>query len=335
MTQWAEIRHLHLVEKRAEEADCATVAVGHQDGPPRPGAADPAGAGVARRGCAAWTRGGSRSRSGSDQDRRLTAKRIRRLLLPLAGPVAARTVRRYVAALKVATAPKEGYVHRSVRAWDDDGGRRRRIVGRGRGSAACKVKYLVATLPSQQRVFRQGVSARAARVAARRDRIGVHVFRRCCGPGGPRQHVAGGQAGAGRPGPGGDRGVRGVPGRLSVSGRVLCAGEGLGEGLGRDGRHVCPQPGVPAAAWRWRAGRRSMRCSSRSWRPTFRCATSTTGARCRTRGRLERQHLRALPVRIVPRPAASSRGWPTRSGMCGWTTSPIRCRSATPTGQCG
>ena len=43
-----------------------------------------------------------------DQDRRLTAKRIRRLLLPLAGPVAARTVRRYVAALKVATAPKEG-----------------------------------------------------------------------------------------------------------------------------------------------------------------------------------------------------------------------------------
>ena len=35
-----------------------------------------------------------------DQDRRLTAKRIRRLLLPLAGPVAARTVRRYVAALK-------------------------------------------------------------------------------------------------------------------------------------------------------------------------------------------------------------------------------------------
>ena len=45
----------------------------------------------------------------------MTAKRIRRLLLPLAGPVAARTVRRYVAALKVATARKEGYVHRSVR----------------------------------------------------------------------------------------------------------------------------------------------------------------------------------------------------------------------------
>ena len=38
---------------------------------------------------------------------------------------------------------------------------------------------------------------------------------------------------------------------------------------------------------------------------------------------------------IVPRPAASSRGWPTSSGMYGWTTSPIRCRLAMPTGRYG
>ena len=35
--------------------------------------------------------------------------------------------------------------------------------------------------------------------------------------------------------------------------------------------------------WRWRAGRRSTRRSSPSWRPTCRRATSTTGARCRKR----------------------------------------------------
>ena len=38
-----------------------------------------------------------------DRDQRLTAKRIRRLLLPLAGPIAARTVRRYVLAPSAST----------------------------------------------------------------------------------------------------------------------------------------------------------------------------------------------------------------------------------------
>ena len=38
------------------------------------------------------------------QDRRLTAKRLRRLLLPVAGPVSERTVRWYVARLKAAAA---------------------------------------------------------------------------------------------------------------------------------------------------------------------------------------------------------------------------------------
>ena len=80
------------------------------------------------------------------QDRRLTAKRIRRLLLPLAGPVAERTVRWYVARLKAAAAPKEVYVHRSPRPGVtlevDFGESWAEVAGVLR-----KVKYVVATLP--------------------------------------------------------------------------------------------------------------------------------------------------------------------------------------------
>ncbi len=49
-------------------------------------------------------------------------------------------------------------------------------------------------------------------------------------------------------GPGADRGVRGVPGRVSVSGGVLRAGQGLGEGFRGDGRETRQEPRVPAAA---------------------------------------------------------------------------------------
>ena len=80
------------------------------------------------------------------QDRRLTAKRIRRLLLPLAGPVAERTVRWYVARLKAAAAPKDVYVHRSPRPGVtlevDFGESWAEVAGVLR-----KVKYVVATLP--------------------------------------------------------------------------------------------------------------------------------------------------------------------------------------------
>ncbi len=145
MSQWAEIRHQHLVEGVAKkqiarrlQLDIKTVrrAVEQPTPPvrassPRVRSLDPW-----REQIAQWL----------DQDRRLTAKRIRRLLLPLAGPVAARTVRRYVAALKVATAPKEGYVHRSVRPGTtmevDFGESWAEVAGVPR-----KVKYLVATLP--------------------------------------------------------------------------------------------------------------------------------------------------------------------------------------------
>ena len=80
------------------------------------------------------------------QDRRLTAKRILRLLLPLAGPVAERTVRWYVARLKAAAAPKEVYVHRSPRPGVtlevDFGESWAEVAGVLR-----KVQYVVATLP--------------------------------------------------------------------------------------------------------------------------------------------------------------------------------------------
>ena len=145
MTQWAEIRHLHLVEgvskkqiARRLQLDIKTVrrAVEQPTPPvrassPRVRSLDPW-----REQTAQWL----------DQDRRVTAKRIRRLLLPLAGPVAARTVRRSVAARRAATSPKEGYVHRSVRPGTtmevDFGESWAEVAGMPR-----KVKYLVATLP--------------------------------------------------------------------------------------------------------------------------------------------------------------------------------------------
>ena len=82
----------------------------------------------------------------------MTAKRIRRLLLPLAGPVPARTVRRYVAEQRAAATRKEAFVHRSMcpgttmevdfgESWVD-------IAG-----VPCKVKYLVATLPFSNAYF--------------------------------------------------------------------------------------------------------------------------------------------------------------------------------------
>ena len=83
---------------------------------------------------------------------RLTAMRIRRLLLPLAAPVPARTLRCYVAGLRAAGSSKEAFVHRNVRpattmevdfreSWVD-------IAG-----VPCKVKYLVATLPFSNAYF--------------------------------------------------------------------------------------------------------------------------------------------------------------------------------------
>ena len=86
------------------------------------------------------------------EDRKLIAGRIRRFLLPLAGAVSRRTVRRYVATLRRRVPSKEAFVPRSVvpettmevvfgESWVD-------IAG-----VPCKVKYLVATLPYRNAYF--------------------------------------------------------------------------------------------------------------------------------------------------------------------------------------
>ena len=151
MSQWAEIRHLHLAERvpkkeiaRRLQLDVKTVrrAVDQPTppvrvSPPRVSSLDP------------WR---DRIEQWLREDRKLTAKRIRRLLLPLAGAVSPRTVRRYVAALRRRVTSKEAFVHRSVapgttmevdfgESWVD-------IAG-----TPCKVKYLVATLPFSNAYF--------------------------------------------------------------------------------------------------------------------------------------------------------------------------------------
>ena len=151
MSQWAEIRHMHLVDgvpkkeiARRLKLDVKTVrrAVGRQTSPVRVSPQRANSLDPWREQIMQWLR----------EDRRTTAKRIRRLLLPLAGSVSPRTVRRYVAALRAAPAPKEAFVHRSVlpgttmevdfgESWAD-------IAG-----APCKVKYLVATLPYSNMYF--------------------------------------------------------------------------------------------------------------------------------------------------------------------------------------
>ena len=83
MSQWAEIRQMHVGGRRAEEADCRAVGLGYQDGAPGGGAGDGAGAtsGVATP--VIWNRWRAQIEQWLWQDRRLTAKRIRRLLLPV------------------------------------------------------------------------------------------------------------------------------------------------------------------------------------------------------------------------------------------------------------
>ena len=145
LSQWAEIRQMHVVDgvpkKQIAERlglDIKTVrrAVAQATAPARRAESRPRHLDRWRAQIEQWLR----------QDRRLTAKRIRRLLLPLAGPVAERTVRWYVARLKAAAAPKEVYVHRSPRPGVtlevDFGESWAEVAGVLR-----KVKYVVATLP--------------------------------------------------------------------------------------------------------------------------------------------------------------------------------------------
>ena len=99
MSQWAKVRHLHLVEgvpkkeiARRLKLDVKTVrrAIGRPTPPVRVSPQRVRSLDPWRKQIEEWLH----------DDPRLTAKRVRRLLLPLAGPVSQRTVRRYVAALK-------------------------------------------------------------------------------------------------------------------------------------------------------------------------------------------------------------------------------------------
>ena len=141
MSQWAEIRQMPVVDgvpkkQIAERLGLDIKTVRRAAAPARRAVSRPRHLDRWRAQIEQWLR----------QDRRLTATRIRRLLLPLAGPVAERTVRWYVARLKAAAAPKEVYVHRSPRPGVtlevDVGESWAEVAGVLR-----KVKYVVATLP--------------------------------------------------------------------------------------------------------------------------------------------------------------------------------------------
>jgi transposase len=86
------------------------------------------------------------------EDRKLSAKRIRTLLIPLAGPVPSRTVREYVAGIRQALFAREAFVHRTHRPGDTvegDFGESWAVVA----GILRKVKYFVATLPCSNVYF--------------------------------------------------------------------------------------------------------------------------------------------------------------------------------------
>jgi len=146
VSQWAEIRHMHLVDKvpkkqiaRRLGLDVKTVrrALDRQEppvrrvSPNRGRRLDPY-----RQRIEEWLRG----------EPKLTAKRIGKLLVPLAGPVPGRTVREYVADVRAELYPREAYVHRSSapgERMEADFGESWAMIG----GWARKVKYLVVTLP--------------------------------------------------------------------------------------------------------------------------------------------------------------------------------------------
>jgi len=85
-------------------------------------------------------------------DPKLSAKRIRRLLVPLAGPVPPRTVRQYVVGVRQALFPREAFVHRTHRPGDTmeaDFGESWAVVA----GVLRKVKFLVVVLPCSNVYF--------------------------------------------------------------------------------------------------------------------------------------------------------------------------------------
>ena len=230
----------------AEEGDRPSVEVGCQDGAAGHRPADAAGAGVA---AAAQH---PDAVAGADPAVAVRGAAVdRQTDSPVAAAVGRTAPGSHGAPLRRGAAGsrhREGGFRAPQRApRHDDGGRLRRVVGRRRRRAV-QGEVSGGDAAVLQRVLRQGVPGRASRVAARRHRVGVLVLRGRRETPRPGQHLAGGQGGVGGAGPGADRGVRSIPGRVSLRCRVLRAGQGLGEGF-RGGRcQVRPQPGVAAAA---------------------------------------------------------------------------------------
>lgn len=153
MSQWSEIRHMHLVDGVSKKEiarrfglDVKTVRRAIESGEPperrpapRNGRLDPYRPEIEK-----WLR----------EEPRLTSKRIGLLLRPLAGEVPGRTVRHYVAAVRreLRIGREEACVHRTHRPGDtmevDFGEAVVRIGGCDR-----RIKFLVATLPASNAYF--------------------------------------------------------------------------------------------------------------------------------------------------------------------------------------
>lgn len=151
MSQWAEIRHMFLVDAVSKREiarrlglDVKTVrralarsAPPRRKSPPRPRRLDP------------WR---DQIETWLKEEPKITAKRIGRLLASDAGPLSERTVREYVSRLRAELAPKEAFVHRShapgQTAELDFGESTALIAGQPR-----RVKFCVTALPASNLYF--------------------------------------------------------------------------------------------------------------------------------------------------------------------------------------
>lgn len=154
MSQWAEVRHMHLSQGISKKEiarrlglDIKTVRRALQGDAAPPKARRP---GRGKSMLEAWR---GRIEGWLRSDRRLSARRVGRLLEEEgAGSFKERTVRRYVSGLRRELFPREAFVHRTHEpgaTMEVDFGESWVVVGDRRH----KVKYLVAVLPSSNAYF--------------------------------------------------------------------------------------------------------------------------------------------------------------------------------------
>lgn len=152
MTQWAEIRQMHLVDgmpkkeiARRLAVDVKTVRRALEGSPEPPGRESP----ERRRLLDPWR---LEVEEWLRAEPKLTAKRIGKLLQPKTGPLSERTLRKYVARLRRKLFPAEAFVHRTHAPGDTmeaDFGESWAVVA----GKLHKVKFLVATLPHSNVYF--------------------------------------------------------------------------------------------------------------------------------------------------------------------------------------